>query len=329
MDISEYLKNMKKYGVRYALFGILEKVGTIKNKKSDLLIQKYYLKLNQDQMIPELEHWFKLNTGDTLNLNKPETFNEKIQWLKVYDSTPLKTRLADKYLVREWIAEEIGDKYLIPLIGQWTSFEDIDFDALPDKFVLKCVHGSGMNIIVKDKNKLDKKAAKSKIDFWMQSYYGIGPMQEWHYRDVPHRIIAEKYMENMSGDLYDYKVYCFNGEPKYIQVITGRYGKSQMAFYDLDWNDSGFSNEHFDKMTEKPPKPKQLDKMLELSKILCKDFAYVRVDFYLIGDEQIYFGEMTFTPASGVSKWVPKEANRMLGDLLKLPESANQFIVKK
>ena len=316
------IEKINKYGLACAITSMLEKIGFLKLKYSDLCIQKYFLNLPVSQRERELEIWFKSETGNILNLTNPTTFNDKIQWLKLYDSTPIKTRLADKYSVREWVEEKIGGKYLIPIIGVWDAFEDIPFDKLPQEYVLKCTHGSGMNIIVRKDSPLDMKEAKVKIEFWMKSFYGIGPMQEWHYRDVPHRIIVEKYMETLAGegDLYDYKFYCFNGTPRYCQVIKGRSTSSQMAFYNLDWSDALFSYIHFGKMKEPMKRPAQLEKAIEIAATLSQGFSFVRVDLYLVGERNIYFGEMTFTPASGVRHWLPEGTDEMLGSLLELPE---------
>lgn len=192
-------EKIKKYGIKCAIFAALEKVGILKLKYSDLYIQQYFLNLPETRREEELSIWFHSETGNELNLSNPQKFNEKIQWLKLYDSTSIKTRLADKYLVRDWVKEKIGEQYLIPILGVWDKFDEINFEELPDKYVLKGVHGSGMNVIVRNDKPLDKKDAKKKFDFWMKSYYGIGPMQEWHYRDIPHRIIAEEYIGSGGG----------------------------------------------------------------------------------------------------------------------------------
>lgn len=324
------IRKIQKYGLKCALCVLLEKAGgqVPKQKRSELYIQKYYLKLPESKREEELGIWFRAETGKALDLNDPKTFNEKVQWLKLYDSTPEKTRLADKYQVREWVRETIGEEYLIPLLGVWDRFEEIDFAKLPERFVLKCVHGSGMNVVVRDKDAMQMKTLQRQFRYWQQFCYGIGPMQEWHYLDIPHRIIAEQYMENVDGDLYDYKFYCFGGEPKYIQVIQGRSGDSQMGFYTLDWENAGFTYNHFGKMKQKPARPAQLPKAIELVRKLAQGFAFVRVDLYLLGDEQIYFGEMTFTPASGVRHWEPETADRMLGDLIELP-AKKPFVQKE
>ena len=265
-----------------------------------------------------LKQWYKKRTGKNLNLENPKTFNEKIQWLKLYDNSPLKTKLADKYLVREWIEEQIGSKYLIPLLGVWNNFDEIDFDKLPEKFVLKANHGSHWNIIVKDKSKLDKSKAKKKFDKWMARDYTFKAGLELQYRGIKPKIIAEKFIEDTNGELNDYKIMCFNGEPKFVWVDCGRYSNHTKNIYDLDWNLQPF------KMTypiSKTPiaRPENLDKMIELAKILCKDFAFVRVDFYNV-DGKIYFGEMTFTSMSGTDKFEPEKYDLELGNMLTLPE---------
>ena len=265
-----------------------------------------------------LKQWYKKRTGKNLNLENPKTFNEKIQWLKLYDNSPLKTKLADKYLVREWIEEQIGSKYLIPLLGVWNNFDEIDFDKLPEKFVLKANHGSHWNIIVKDKSKLDKSKAKKKFDKWMARDYAFKAGLELQYRGIKPKIIAEKFIEDTNGELNDYKIMCFNGEPKFVWVDCGRYSNHTKNIYDLDWNLQPF------KMTypiSKTPiaRPENLDKMIELAKILCKDFAFVRVDFYNV-DGKIYFGEMTFTSMSGTDKFEPEKYDLELGNMLTLPE---------
>ena len=265
-----------------------------------------------------LKQWYKKRTGKNLNLENPKTFNEKIQWLKLYDNSPLKTKLADKYLVREWIEEQIGSEYLIPLLGVWNNFDEIDFDKLPEKFVLKANHGSHWNIIVKDKSKLDKSKAKKKFDKWMARDYTFKAGLELQYRGIKPKIIAEKFIEDTNGELNDYKIMCFNGEPKFVWVDCGRYSNHTKNIYDLNWNLQPF------KMTypiSKTPiaRPENLDKMIELAKILCKDRAFVRVDFYNV-DGKISFGEMTFTAMSGTDKFEPEKYDLELGNMLTLPE---------
>lgn len=278
----------------------------------------FYEKLPIKQYPKELSLWYKKVTGNTLNLIHPRTFNEKIQWLKLYDSTPLKTRLADKYLVRAWVKEKIGDEYLIPILGVWDSFDEIDFDKLPNQFVLKANHGSGWNIVVKDKKKLNIKEAKQKFDNWMHKNFAFTWGLELHYMNIPPKIIAEKYMADLDGDIYDYRFFCFNGTPKYVWVDIGS-GTShhKRNIYDVNWN---FQNYHvnYPQIVPAPEKPKTFDEMVRCATILCENFAFVRVDFYSVNDH-VYFGEMTFTPQGGVGKWEDETQNRHYGDLIKLP----------
>lgn len=268
-----------------------------------------------------LKAWVLKMTGKELNLDNPQTYNEKIQWMKLYDSTPLKTRLTDKYLVREWVKEKIGEKYLVSLLGVWDKFDDIDFDKLPQKFVLKCNHGCGMNIIVTDKSMFNKEDAKKKINSWMDTDFSVRNGLELHYKAIRPKIIAEEYLENDNNELYDYKIWCFNGNPEYIQFISERKSSSgyKMAFFDQNWEKQSFVSNHT-LIEKKIEKPSNLDEMLRLSSILSKEFSYVRVDFYRLNDGTLKFGEMTFTPASGTCKWNPAEMDLKMGQLINLPK---------
>jgi hypothetical protein len=248
------------------------------------------------------------------------TFNEKIQWLKLYDSTPIKTLLADKYKVRDYIKNKIGEEHLIPLYGVYDKFEDINFEQLPNKFVIKCNHGSGFNIIIKDKSKLNFEDIKKKLDKWMKRKYAIQAL-ELQYRDIEPKILVEKYMDDGTGDLRDYKVTCFNGRPEFIWMDSNRHTKHKRNLYDLNWKQLPYKiNIHY-KTFPSPDKPKQLKRLLKLASILSKGFVSVRVDFYII-NEKIYFGEMTFTTSSGLEKIVPKSFDKRLCSLIKLPKLA-------
>lgn len=268
-----------------------------------------------------LENYYLYQTGEELDLNPPKTFNEKIQWLKLYDSTPEKTRLADKYLVRKWVKEKIGGQYLIPLLGVWDCFEDIDFNMLPDQFVLKCNHGSGWNLIVKDKKQLDIADAKRKFDRWMSLNYAFCTGLELHYSGIIPKIIAEKYMTDESGtELKDYKIFCFSGEPKIIQVDFNRFHGHKRNLYDTGWRFIDASIEYPNDMNHIIPKPAQLNIMLELASRLSEGFSMVRVDFYCIEngiDNHVFFGEMTFTHGSGMEKFSPQSLALKMGDLIK------------
>ena len=278
----------------------------------------YYSSLPPEKYPEELKLWYRRVTNEELDLDNPQTYNEKIQWMKLYDSTPLKTRLADKYLVRAWVKQKIGGEYLIPLLGVWDSFDEIDFDKLPNQFVLKANHGSGWNIIVKDKSTFDKEEARKKFDVWMHTNFAFRAGLELHYMNIPPKIIAEEYMENL-GSLYDYKVCCADGKPRFLWIDIDRYTDHRRVVYSLDWERLSFQiNEKVLVDSRDYPKPECLEEMIGAAEILCKEFAQVRVDFYVV-DGKLYFGEMTFTDASGGSRIVPREMEYEIGSWITLP----------
>lgn len=290
------------------------------NAKCQALLYKIHKYCPDEKRAIALKDWFYEHTGEALDLDNPQTYNEKIQWMKLNDTTPLKTLLADKYAVRGWVKEKIGEQYLIPLLGAWDKFDDIDFNALPKKFALKCNHGSGYNVIVTDKSKLDLGLLRRRINTWMSEDYAFKSGFELQYSAIPRKIVAEKYIENNDRDLFDYKFWCFDGKVKYIQFLSERYTNAngaQMAFYDRGWNKLNFIVAHtLDDKTIK--KPDNLESMIELAEKLSSGFNYVRVDFYDVNNK-IYFGEMTFTPDSGQGKWEPEEMNLTIGRMIKLP----------
>ena len=263
----------------------------------------------------DIKQWYKRRMKEDLNIEEPQTFNEKIQWLKLYDSTPLKGKLADKYESREWLKNELGQDYSIPIIGVWDKFDDIDFDKLPNKFVLKATHGSSWNIIVKDKSKLDKTDAKQKFDKWLATDFG-SISREYHYRYIKPRIIAEEFIDFEDG-LMDYRVYCFNGVPK--EVWVDKYSGTpyhQRTIYDLDWNKKDFLCT-WPPIKEDVNKPKNLDLMIDIAKKVSKYFVFVRVDFYEVNGK-LYLGEITFTPMAGLCDYKPKEYEKVAGDMIDL-----------
>lgn len=281
----------------------------------------YYKSFLPERYTEELANWFMEKTGEKLDLENPVTFNQKIQWLKVYDSTPLKTQLADKYLVRDFVREKIGEKYLIKLLGVWDNFDDIDIAALPDKFVLKANHGCQFNYIVPDKEKFNSTDARRTFKKWLNFNYAFGNGIEPHYHNIKPRIIAEEYLENNDG-LDDYKFWCFGGEPKYIEFITGRNKDAlETVFYDTEWNRQDIISNGSPTDLE-VPQPDNLDEMLQIARTLSQGFCHVRVDLYRLNDGTLKFGEMTFTSASGARKWDPPEWNKKMGDLITLPEKS-------
>lgn len=257
---------------------------------------------------------FRIKMGYKLDLKNPKTFNEKLQWLKLHDRNPLYTTLVDKYEVRQYIEDTIGKEYLIPLLGVWDRFEDIDFEQLPEQFVLKCTHDSGGIVICKDKSKLNLKKAKKKINTSLKKNF-YWAFREWPYKNVKPRIIAEKYMVDESGtELKDYKIFCFDGKPKALFVATDRsIHETKFDFFDIDFNHLPFM-QHYPNNTEREiTKPKGLEKMLVLAEKLTQDFKHCRADFYDING-QVYFGELTFSHFSGFEHFKPKEWDYKFGD---------------
>jgi len=274
--------------------------------------------LSTDEYKGYLELLFKERKNITLNLTNPKTYCEKIQWMKLYDTDIRRTNLSDKYLVREWVANTIGEQYLIPILGVWDSFDEIDFDSLPDQFVLKANHGCGWNVIVHEKAKLDVVEAREKFDFWLGLDFTFCAGLETQYRGIKPRIIAEEYIENIHEEVFDYKVFCFSGRAEYIQFQTGRYTTLKRAIFDRNWKLQPFVNFH-PKCEVTVEKPACLDELINTAEKLSAGFAHVRVDFYILNTGEIKFGEMTFTPASGFYDFDPPEYDRRFGDLIILP----------
>ena len=276
-----------------------------------------------------LEWQFRLTMGYRLDLNNPKTFSEKLQWLKLYDRRPEYTMMVDKVKVKEYVASVIGPQCIIPTLGVWDRPEEIEWDKLPDKFVLKCTHDSGGLIICKNKSTIDKEASISKLKkSLLKNYYLEG--REWPYRDVPRHIIAEKYIEPQSNtvDLPDYKWYCFNGEPKFCQVIQNRSTNETIDFFDINWIHQEFIGLNPKACYSLIPieRPVTLATQIHIAKKLSKGIPFSRVDLYSV-ENKVYFGEITFYPMSGMGYFYPKEYNRILGDQIKLP--INIFINKK
>lgn len=268
-----------------------------------------------------IESLYKVKFGKKLNLENPVTYNEKLQWIKLYDRNPQYTVLVDKYGVREYIKEKIGEKYLIPLIGVWEKPEDIDMEKMPEKFVLKCTHDSGGIRICKDKNTFDFEEAKAFLNHRLKkSGYTSG--REWPYKDVPRRIIAEKYMEdNETRELRDYKFFTFDGEVKALFVARDRQTPGEEVkfdYFDENYNVLPIKQDH-QNSKEIPAKPHRFDDMKALAEKLGKGIPHVRVDFYEVNGE-IYFGEMTFFHHSGFEPFYPDEWDNIFGSWLKLPE---------
>lgn len=266
---------------------------------------------------------FKKRLGREVNLKNPVYFNDKLQWLKLYWHNPIATKCADKYEVREFVKEKIGDKYLNNLLGVYESVNEINIDNLPKSFVLKGTHGSGFNIVCKDKNQMNWNVEFKKMKRWLrQNYYWRN--REWVYKDIKPRIICEEYLQDNDlasfESIADYKFYCFNGDPHYCQVIRGRGQHETIDFFDMDWNHMSFVGMRMLPNSEDEiEKPKDYNEMIWIAKELAKGFPFVRVDLYYV-NSKIYFGELTFFPTSGMGEFSPSEWNLKIGELLQLPK---------
>ncbi|MFA6866937.1 MAG: ATP-grasp fold amidoligase family protein [Clostridia bacterium] len=281
-------------------------------------LRKYSWLFKNDMAYIKIEYFLSLKK--ILNLKNPQSFNEKLQWLKLYNKNPLYTKLVDKYEVRKHISETIGKEYLIPLIGVWDKFEDIDFSKLPNQFVLKCNHDSGGLVICEDKSKIDIEKTRKKINNSLKRNYYYGH-REWPYKNVKPKIVCEKYMVDESGtELKDYKFMCFNGKVKCSFVCLNRNSPDglNVDFYDMDWNLMPFER-HYKQSGNAIPKPYNFKKMVEFAEKLSKNIPFLRVDFYET-DEKLYFGELTFYPGSGYEEFTPESFDYLLGSWIKLPQ---------
>lgn len=266
-----------------------------------------------------LEMMFRTLLHQNLDLDNPRTFNEKLQWLKLYDRNPEYTTMVDKYEAKKYVADIIGEEYIIPTLGVWEHFDDIDFDSLPEQFVLKCTHDSGGLVICRDKSHFDRRAAKKQIEKCLKHNY-FYYYREWPYRDVKPRIIAEKYMENPSdGELRDYKFYVFSGVVKAVLVISGR-GTNRVRgnYYDDSFGRLDFTW-GYTSLEKDVIKPFSFEQMKNFAVALAGNLPEVRVDFYEV-DSHPYFGEITFYDGGGFEEFNPTEWDRIFGDWIKLPE---------
>lgn len=260
---------------------------------------------------------FKNRMGYPLNLKNPRSFSEKLQWLKLNDRHPEYTQLVDKAEAKKYVASIIGEKYIIPTIGVWDNVDEINWDCLPDSFVVKSTNDSGGVVVCKNKSLLDKEAAVAKLKALGGREY-TKYNKEYPYKNVPHRFIAEKYMEDESGELKDYKIFCFNGKAKFLFVATGRQkGDTRFDFYDCAFNHLPVLNGH-PNADVMPEKPDNFDEMLVVAEKLSVGIPHIRVDLYNIRGK-IYFGELTFFHWSGMVPYEPIEWDYKFGDYLELP----------
>ena len=279
--------------------------------------QKVRLKLLYTfaRMIPDrkfLEWVFPLYTGYKLNLDNPKTYNEKLQWLKLYDRNPEYTKMVDKFGAKKYVASIIGEEHIIPTLAVYDRVEDIDFTKLPNQFVLKCTHDSGGVVICKDKSTFDKAAALNKLKKGLkQNFYWKN--REWPYKNVKPRIIAEKYMSDGNGSLRDYKFFCFNGNAKAMYVLKDRSVDTRLNIYDMEFNKLPFEWGGYPNYNDTIEKPEGWLEMISLAEKLSQSIPQVRVDFYYV-DGKVMFGELTLFPGSGFEKFYPFQWDAIMGD---------------
>ena len=268
-----------------------------------------------------LKRMFRYKLGYELDLKNPRTFSEKLQWLKLYDRRPEYTLMVDKYEVKKYVAERIGEEYIIPTLGVWNHFDEIDFDALPNQFVLKCTHDSHGLSICKDRSQWDKQEAKKRLENGLKHNYYYN-FREWPYKNVKPRIIAEKYMDDTeTQELRDYKIFTFDGIAKALFIASDRQTKGEETkfdFFDVDFKHLPFTNGHPNAQVI-PAKPKTFELMKVLAEKLSKGIPHVRVDFYEVNGKA-YFGELTFFHWSGLTPFDPEEWDQKFGSWIKLPK---------
>jgi hypothetical protein len=273
-------------------------------------------RLVPDKICLELKGWCIF--GERFNLTNPKTFNEKINWLKIHDRKPEYTMMVDKYEAKKYVSKILGESYIVENYGVWDTFDNIDFQILPEKFVLKCTHDSGGLVICKSKSTFNYDEARNIIEKYLKREF-FWNAREWPYKNVRPRIIAEKYLESGEDGLTDYKFYCFNGEPRLLYVSEGliNHKTAKMSFLDINWRFAPFRRSDYMPLQSLPHKPSKFNEMVDIAKKLSEGIPFLRVDLYQIEDK-IYFSELTFSPCAGFMPFLPKEYDRKLGDLLNL-----------
>lgn len=307
----------KRLPVMYQLY--LYAKGIVKRKEQEEQESKYHRMTDAERMKYDAS-LYEMRIGKSLDWSNLETYTEKMQWAKLFDKDERKVTLSDKYAVRSWVEAKIGSEYLIPLVGKWDSYKEINFSELPEQFVMKTNHGSGDAVIVRDKKNMsfaDKIAMRRKIQEALHRDYGAR-FCEWHYSKIKPCIIAEQYVESGETDLQDYKFLCFDGEPYFCWVDVGRYTDHKRNVYNLNWQLQGWNQRNYGNAHSELKKPQNFEKMVEIARVLSQGFSHVRVDLYNVGGK-IYFGEMTFTNGSGFEEITPNSADLMLGRLWNLP----------
>ncbi len=261
---------------------------------------------------------FYMNNGYFPDFEHPQSFNEKIHWLKLNYHNPLITICCDKFAVKQYAKDILGEDYSVPTLAVWENVNNINFDDLPKKFVLKVNWSSGYNIIVNDKSLLDVDEIKHRINQWMQPYNNSYYVNfNWGYKNMKPVVYAEEYLNALDGDIPDYKFMCYNGEPKNLFVVSNRFNKMSVDFFDMNWNRLPFIRK-YPNASVPPKKPKSFNRMVEVAKKLSAPFPFVRIDFYELKDK-ICLGEMTFYPGGGLEPFTPREWDYKLGSLIELP----------
>lgn len=285
------------------IFNVLRKLGLF-----NWINDEKYLKL-----------LYYIRMGKKINLNNPILFSEKLQWLKLHDRKDIYTNMVDKYEAKKYVAKIIGEEYIIPTIGVYNSFDDIDFDKLPNQFVIKCTHDSGGLVIVKDKKNINIKNVRKKIKKSLKRNYYYGS-REWPYKNVKPRVIVEKYMEDYKdATMRDYKFFCFNGTPRIMYISEGLedHKTASMSFFDMDYKVMNCKRKDYKLLNNIPSKPITFNKMKKFASILSKNIPHVRVDFYEINGK-LYFGELTFFTCSGFIPFEDEKWDKIMGDYINL-----------
>lgn len=322
---------MIKRMIKNCFPNIIDIIALEKQKKKDLKAVSYARSLSETDYPCFLSELYKQKTGRVLDLEDPHRFTEKIQWRKLYDRDPIYTKLSDKFTVREWVSSKIGEEHLVPLLGVWDHFSDIDFETLPNQFVLKTNNASHTNIIVDNKKMFlkTKESAKRRMEYWLKTPFAFLIGLELQYQAIKPRILAEQYLVPELGkkDLTDYKFFCFSGVPYLCQVIGNRSVGETIDFYDEKWEHVSISRPPYPNASDLQPKPSKYEEMLSIASELSKGFAFVRVDLYEYKDK-VFFGEMTFTPANGMMIFKPDEWDYKLGSLWNIhTEQVNKSLV--
>lgn len=283
-------------------------------------LKKKFVKLPLQEYVVVHHQYY---TGRRINLENPTTFNDKINWLKAYYHPPILHQLVDKYEVRGFVAKHAGERYLNTLYKVYNSPQEINFDQLPESFVIKVTHGSGYNLLVPEKKKLDRKYALKRLKKWYNEDYYKTTGGEWAYKGVKPRIIAEQYLDDgKRAVINDYKVFCFNGTPRFVQVDVNRGTENHRLYYDFEWKKQPFYRNATGFSEIEVEKPFSLEEMKTVAANISEGFPFVRVDFYEV-DKRLIFGEMTFYPADGLNLFLPLAYEKSIGKMIKLPEIKN------